>query len=104
MADFLTSLAELKKEQEAVEAKKQQLRYQVINQVQNLIIEFNIKPEEVTFDKNKRIILRRKPARTKYRFPDGTVWTGKGSPKREVVAYLESVGEGLADLEKYLIK
>lgn len=104
MSDFNSQLEELKKEQEAIEAKKQQLRYQAINQIQKLISEFKIQASELSFDASHRVIIRRKPARIKYRFPDGTEWTGKGSPKLAVKAYLESVGETLDDLPKYLVK
>ena len=103
MSDFQNSLAELQKKQEALDAEKQHLRYQAINEVQRLITQFEIQAEELSFDGSK-VIVRRKPSKIKYRTPTGITWTGKGNPKKELLAYLTSVGETLADLKKYEVK
>ena len=103
MSDFQNSLAELQKKQEALDAEKQHLRYQAVNEVQRLITQFGIKAEELTFDGSKGIT-RRKPSKIKYRTPNGITWTGKGNPKKALMDYLTSMGETLADLKKYEVK
>ena len=103
MSDFKTTLKELQQKQEELNAQKEQLRYQAINEVQHLINEFNIQQDEISFDP-KKAITRRGSAKIKYRFPDGTYWTGRGNPKKAVLEYLKSVGESLSDLEKYKVQ
>lgn len=103
MSDFKASLQELEEKQKALEAEKQQLRYQAINEVQRLITQFNIKAEDLSFEGSK-IIVRRKPSKIKYRMPNGVTWTGKGNPKKAILEYLKSVGESLKDLDKYKVQ
>lgn len=103
MSDFKTALEELEKKEAALESEKQNLRYQAINEVQRLITQFKIQAEELSFNGSK-VIVRRKPSKIKYRTPTGITWTGKGNPKKELLAYLTSVGETLADLKKYEVK
>ena len=102
MSDFNNALEELQKKEAALEAEKQNLRHQAINEAQRLITQFGIKAEDLSFDGTK-VIIRRKPSKIKYRMPNGVTWTGKGNPKKAIVEYLTSVGETLADLPKYKV-
>ena len=102
MSDFNNAFEELQKKEAALEAEKQNLRHQAINEVQRLITQFGIRAEDLSFD-GAKVVIRRKPSKIKYRMPNGVTWTGKGNPKKAIVEYLTSVGETLADLPKYKV-
>lgn len=83
----------------------------MVKRVQAFIDEFNIPASDLRFGDEPvqsasvtagRV---RKPARPKFRLPNGVEWTGKGLPKKEVKEFMEANNmTSIADLEPYRIK
>lgn len=104
MSKFEETFNELRMEQEDLDERMAKVRAEAIDHVQEIINQFGLSINDFSFfDSEAPVKKQRKPARVKYRLPNGVEWSGKGQMKKEVKEYLDQNGLVKEDLDQFLV-
>lgn len=102
--DFQELMNSLLEEQKELNARIAEAKEQAIQQVQELIDIFKLKPEDLFNEVSASANKVRRPAVMKYRLPNGVEWSGRGRMKKEFETYLINHGLTEKDLDQFKIK
>lgn len=102
--DFQDLMNSLLEEQKELNARIAEAKGQAIQQVQELINVFQLKPEDLFNEVSSSVQKVRRPAVMKYRLPNGVEWSGRGRMKKEFEEYLINHELTEKDLDQFKIK